>query len=198
MKLLQIIATKMKQFIITNLLLIHSGNYHEKFLAIFKLALVPAAGISVMEKLSTWYIHNHFFIILLIGGLLGDLVMGIWKHLKKRTFSFKKLITGFIEKAGIIVVAYFLCESLIQIISDAELGTIYFKFVSKIMLFIFPAGNAFVNMGIVTDGKFPPLGFLKRFEKFNNDLDPTAFKFDNPNNPKTQQDEENNNADTPL
>lgn len=185
----------MKKFLITNLLAIHSGNYNEKFLAIFKLAMVPAAGISVMEKFSNWYIDNHIFIVLLIGGLLGDLVMGIWKHLKKHTFSFKKMMTGFIEKAGIIVVAYFLCESLIQIISDAELGTIYFKFVSKIMLFVFPAGNAFVNMGIVTDGKFPPLGLLKRFEKFNRDLDLSAFKFDNPN---TQKDEENNNPDSAL
>lgn len=188
----------MKNFIINNLLLIHSGSHVEKFMAILKLAMLPAAGISVMEKFSNWYIDNHIFIVLLIGGLIGDLVMGIWKHLKKHTFSFKKMMTGFIEKAAIIVVAYFLCESLIQIISDAELGTIYFKFVSKIMLFIFPAGNAFVNMGIVTDGKFPPLGLLKRFEKFNADLDLSAFKFNNPNHKKDEDENENNNPDPAL
>lgn len=188
----------MKQFFITNLILIHSGTVSEKFMAIFKIALFPAAGISVMERFSFWYIENYIFIVLLIGSLLADLAMGIWKHLKQHTFSPKKMLTGFIEKSAVIVIAYFLTESLIQIISDAELGTIYFKFVSKIMLFVYPAGNAFVNMGIITNGKFPSIGLLKRFDKFNKNLDLSAFKFDNPNNTKTENNEENNNTDTPL
>ena len=76
----------------------------------------------------------------------------------------------------------FLSESLVQIISETDFGAVYFKAISRLMLFIYPAGNAFVNMGIITSGEFPPAGLLKRFEKFNNNFDLNAFRDENNNN----------------
>lgn len=172
----------MREFITNNLMLIHTGTAGQKITGVFMLSFFPAIGVSLMEKFTAWYIDNHIFIAMLIGAIIADLVAGVWKHLILHTFSFKNLLTGFIEKAGIIVLAYFLSESLVQIISDAELGSIYFKVICKLMIFSYPAGNAFVNMGIITDGKFPPTVFLNKFEKFNKTLDINIFK--NKNNEK--------------
>ena len=36
---------------------------------------------------------------------------------------------------------------------------------------MYPAGSAFVNSSIVTDGKFPPMALLQRFTKFQENLD---------------------------
>ena len=183
----------MKEIILKNALLIHSGTISQKFLAVFNLAAFPAVGFSLVETFSKWYLDNHVIVFLIVGAIICDLFIGVWKHLKLHTFSPKKMLTGFCEKAFIILIGYFLSESLVQILSDADFGTIYIKIVSRLMIFTYPAMNAFVNMGIITNGKFPPLGLIQRFEKFNKHLDPTAFKFNN-DNPQIQDDENTYNG----
>lgn len=182
----------MNDLILKNILLIHSGTISQKFLAVFNLTALPAVGFSLMETFSKWYLDNHLIVFLIVGAIMCDLFIGIWKHLKLHTFSPKKMLTGFCEKAFIILMGYFLSESLVQILSDADFGTIYIKIVSRLMIFTYPAMNAFVNMGIITNGKFPPIGLTKRFEKFNNHLDLNAFKFKD--NPQIKEDENTDNT----
>lgn len=166
----------MKEFISNNLITIHSGGIGGKLWASFKLAAVPAVGLSIYERFTGWYIDSQVFVILLTGGLLGDLIIGIIKHLKLNSFSFKKMLLGFTLKMAIVTIAYFFTEAILQIISEGEMDSIYFKVISKLAIFLFPAGNAAINMGIITNGKFPPLGFLMKFEKFNKTLDINIFK----------------------
>lgn len=163
-------------FIVNNLISIHSGPTYSKIFSALKLAAVPAVGLSISERFAGWYVDAQFFIILLTGGLLGDLIIGIIKHLKLHSFSFKKMLLGFTLKMAIITIAYFFTEAILQIISEGEMDSIYFKVISKLAIFLFPAGNAAINMGIITNGKFPPLGFLMKFEKFNKTLDVNIFK----------------------
>lgn len=160
-----------KQFIIKNLLSIHSSGIGSKMWSSFQLAVVPAVGMTISERLTGWYLESYIFIFMLGVAIIADLVAGVWKHMKFNTFSPKNMIIGFCQKVGLIILVYFLTEAFIQIIADAELDSIYFKVATKIMIFIYPAGNALVNIGIITNGKFPPLAFLKKFEKFNKTLD---------------------------
>lgn len=166
----------MKEFIIKNLISIHSGGVGGKIWASLQLAAVPAVGFTISERLSGWYIESYVFIWMLGFALIADLIIGIWKHMKSGTFSPKMMIMGFCQKIGLVILVYFLTEAFIQIISDANLDSVYFKVATKLMIFIYPAGNALVNVGIITNGKFPPLGFLKKFEKFNKTLDVNVFK----------------------
>lgn len=168
-----------KQFLIKNLLILHSGNAVNKLFSSFKLAAVPAVGLSISERFIDWGVSNQVFISILVGTLFVDLILGVWKHLKMSTFSFKQMILGFCQKIGIVILFYFLSEALIQIISDADLDSIYVKVALKLMLFIYLAGNSLVNMGIITNGKFPPLYFLKRIDKFNKTGDVRAFNLKN-------------------
>jgi hypothetical protein len=161
----------LKQFIIKNLINLHSGSAGGKIFSALKLAAVPAVGLTITEKLSGWYIDSQSFIQIIIGTIFADLFLGVWKHWILSTFSFKKMLLGFIQKLFIVIVFYFLSEAFMQIISDAELDSIYVKVFLKFLLFIWLAGNALVNMGIITNGKFPPLAFLKKIQKFNESLD---------------------------
>jgi len=178
-----------KTFIIKNLLILHSGNAGGKLLSTLKLAAVPAAGLSVAEKISGWYIDSQVYIQILLWTLIADLALGVWKHLNLSTFSFKKMIWGFTQKMFFVIVFYFLSEAFLQIISDAELDSVYVKVFLKFLLFIWPAGNALVNMGIITNGKFPPLAFLKKIHKFNETLDYNDLKIN--------KDEKDTNIDNP-
>nr|DAG72880.1 MAG TPA: holin [Caudoviricetes sp.] len=178
-----------KEFIIKNLIAIHSGDMAGRIWGSLKLAVVPAAGLSLSEKVIGWYIESYVFIWMLGFALIADLIIGIWKHAKNNTFSPKMMILGFCQKIGLVILVYFLTEAFIQIIADADLDSVYFKVATKLMIFIYPAGNALVNVGIITNGKFPPLGFLKKFEKFNKTLDVNVFK--------QKEDEKDINSDTP-
>lgn len=173
----------MKEFISNNLMTIHSGGIGGKVWASFQLAAIPAVGLSISEKLTGWYMDSQMFIIILIALLFADLFLGIWKHWKLRTFSFKKMLYGFCEKIAMTIVFYFLSEVIIQIISDAKLDSIYVKVAFKLMMYLYLGGNALVNMGIISNGKIPPLFFLKRIAKFNQTGDLNLFNF------KEKQDE---------
>ncbi|AZA49566.1 hypothetical protein EG346_15885 [Chryseobacterium carnipullorum] len=175
-----------KEFIIKNLLSIHSGGVGGKIWASLQIAAVPAVGFTISERLFGWYIESYVFIWMLGFALIADLIIGIWKHMKTGSFSPKMMIMGFCQKIGLVILVYFLTEAFIQIISDADLDSVYFKVATKLMIFIYPAGNALVNVGIITNGKFPPLGFLTKFEKFNKTLDVNVFK---------QKDDENKDTD---
>lgn len=179
-----------KDFLIKNLISIHSAGVGGKIWSSIQLAALPAAGLTITEKFSGWYIDSQSFIQILIGTLFADLAMGVWKHWKMNTFSFKNMIYGLTQKMFFVIVFYFLSEAFLQIIADADLDSIYTKVFLRFLLFIWPAGNALVNMGIVTNGKFPPLAFLKRIHKFNETLDY--------NDLKTKKDEAANDSNPPV
>ena len=73
-----------KNFLIKNLLILHSGPAADKIVSAFKLAAVPAVGLSVTERITGWYIESQPFIIILTLALFFDLGVGIAKYLKQQ------------------------------------------------------------------------------------------------------------------
>ncbi|ALR29775.1 hypothetical protein ATE47_04220 [Chryseobacterium sp. IHB B 17019] len=181
-----------KQFIIKNLISIHSGGLGGKIWSSIQLAAIPAVGVTITEKLIGWYIDSQIFIIILVGMLFVDLILGVWKHWKLHTFSFKRMIKGFMEKVGLLILFYFISEALIQIIADADLDSVYVKVPLKLIMFFYLAGNALVNMGIISNGKIPPLALLSRIEKFNKTLNIEDL---NLKNNKDEKDIDSNNPE---
>lgn len=160
-----------KQFILKNLLSIQfSENVSDKIIASVKLATVPAVGVTFSEKILGWYIDSQMTIIVMIGLLFADLILGVWKHWKLSTFSFGEMFKGFLTKAVLVVIFYFIKEALIQILSDADLDSVYVKVPLNLIIFIYLGGNALVNMGIISNGKIPPEILLKRMTKFTKTL----------------------------
>jgi hypothetical protein len=46
----------------------------------------------------------------------------------------------------------------------------------QFIVFIWPAGSAMGNMSILTGGKFPPIGWMKKLERFQENIDINEFK----------------------
>ena len=116
--------------------------------------------------------ESDFFAILTLA-LMIDLLIGMLKHLKINNFSFRDLALGLIIK---VVVAY---GGLLLFMSFASLedGPIveWFIFVSKFTILLYPAGSAFSNMFILTDGRFPPLKFMKKLKSFDEIITPASL-----------------------
>lgn len=154
-------------FIVRNLISIHSGPVYSKIFSSLKLAAVPAVGLSLSEKITGWYLERETYIIILAFSLIADLILGVWKHLELHSFSFEKMLFGFTKKLAFSIVFYFFSEALLQILHDAKFDSLAVTGFLRFLLFAWPAGNVMVNMGILTGGKFPPLFVLNRIAKFN-------------------------------
>jgi len=157
----------LKQFLIKNLLTIHSGGVVGKVWSSVQLAAVPAVGVGISEKITGWYLERETYIIILAFALIADLILGVWKHLENHSFSFEKMLLGFTKKLAFSIVFYFFSEAFLQILRDAKYDLPAVTGFLRFLLFAWPGGNVMVNMGILTGGKFPPLFILNRISKFN-------------------------------
>lgn len=152
------------------------NEYGIKFLSIAIAATVPAFGFSFVERLTGWYIDNEVFLSFVFMAITADLITGVWKHLKKGTFSFKEMTYGLLQKTAVVIMGYVLFEMIHQIVDDVEFIAIYFKVLLQLVVILYPAGSAMDSLSIITDGKFPPIGWMKKKNKFNEDLDLNNFK----------------------
>lgn len=63
-----------------------------------------------------------------------------------------------------------------SILGPGMFVTDYFAVVSRLMVFVYPAGSALMNVAILTDGAFPPVAWMERIKRFNSELDVKQFQ----------------------
>lgn len=165
------------RFFIKNLNAIHNGIGFDKVFAAVKIAAVPAIFISVFEGLSKWYIVNQWFMIYVFYAIAIDHIFGTIVHaFIKKDFTLKKNIKGLLMKISFCIAGYSLFVMIHEITKEIPFIADYFKVLIQFIVFIWPAGSAMGNMSILTGGKFPPIGWMKKLEKFQENLDVTEFK----------------------
>lgn len=157
---------------------LEQGNVFMKLGASLMLSITfsPVAWFWVL--LRDHIIKDVAFAQLLMMCLFIDLICGVWKHLKQHTFNFKLMFTGFIEKVGVTFLGMIVFNSLGAIQEWDKIETIrdYVVLVGKLVNLIYVAGSAFNSMFVITGGKFPPVGWMARMKKFNEDVDIADFK----------------------
>lgn len=165
------------RFFINNLNCIHNGIGLDRIFAAFKIAVVPALLVTVIEGISKWYIHNQTFMIFVFYAIALDHILGTIIHaFVKKDFTLKKNGTGLVMKMGLCIAGYSLFVMIHEIFKGIPFIADYFKVLIQFIVFIWPAGSAMGNMSILTSGKFPPIGWMKKLEKFQENIDITEFK----------------------
>ena len=69
-----------------------------------------------------------------------------------------------------------LFEGVNHIIVAENFITDYLTIVLRLLVFMYPAGSAFVNSSTITNGKFPPSGFIQKLTKFQENININEFK----------------------
>ncbi|KAF2518244.1 hypothetical protein E0W68_09475 [Flavobacterium salilacus subsp. salilacus] len=77
--------------------------------------------------------------------------------------------------------AAILFEIIHNVVKEATLIYDYLKIVTRLIVILYPAGSAFMNMSALTNGVFPPLGWITKIKAFNKDLDLERFTYNNNN-----------------
>lgn len=128
--------------------------------------------------------HADFFTILTLA-ILIDFIIGILKYVQLHKFSFKHMLVGLIVKIAVGFGGMLLFVAFLTL----ETGNVsdWFLTVAKFTVLLYPAGSAFANMFVITNGKFPPISFLKRLDTFDKIITPSALSLEEDEKNKSKQ-----------
>ena len=173
---------QMIRYLLLQFVNIADGDLPTKFLSALKLSLIAYPFILIWDKLVKWGVPNQDYILIVLGAILVDWFFGIWKHLKKRTFSFKQNAFGLIIKIALTTGVGMLFEGLNSIVKDsADIVVLSLSIVTRVIVFLYPAVSAWQNIYIVSGERFPPKAWMDRINKFNENLNVKELTDENAN-----------------
>lgn len=163
-------------FISYHIFIIHKGVITAKIKSSLILGTTASPIAILIEQITDWYVTNMLTIWIIAGAVLADWVVGILKHLIKKTFSWKENGTGLLIKTSMIVIGGFLSESLPHFLGGNDnLFSNGLIMALRLSVFMYPAASCWANMAVVTNGKFPPVGLMNRIKSFNENLNVKEF-----------------------
>lgn len=164
-------------FFLLNLAKIHYGTLAVKLKASFYIALVVSPIAYIAEKITNWYLLNQTYIYWVCVAILIDWALGTAKHLWfTKDFSFRAMGIGILLKLTMAVFAGALFEALPCFFKENNMVSDSLLIITRLSVFMYPAGSAFMNMSVVTNGVFPPVGWMKKMHAFNQTLDLNQLK----------------------
>lgn len=138
------------------------------FIKLNFLIFVPAWFIS---KFTEWTVSNQDFLCGVLLCIAIDHIIGSICHaIIIRDFSFKKNATGLLIKIGICVLSLVIFEIMTLVTQNLPSIFDYLKVLTRLTVISYPVSSAFLNMAILTNGKFPPKGWLEKLKFFNETL----------------------------
>lgn len=171
-------------------IMIHAGTYFAKIKSTIKLGFLISPLVVMTEKaialiigsVEKWTIDNSDYIGVVLVAIAIDHILGTIKHLKIKDFTVKKNLVGLMTKIGLVVACGFLFEGLNIIIHKETFVKDYLTIVTRLIVFLYPAGSAFGNSTFLSNGKFPPQSWLDKLKHFQKNLNPSEFSSKNNNN----------------
>lgn len=164
-------------FIAKNLVAIHTGSVATKIKGAFLLATSISPIAFVVNEVTNWTVTNSAYVEFVLLAIILDHILGSLIHLLvKKDFTFYENIKGLLVKTGLVVAVGLLFEGMGAIVKGESIIEDYITIVLRLLVFMYPAGSAFMNSSIITGGKFPPIGFLKKITRFQENLDLGEFK----------------------
>ena len=172
----------MREFMLNNLVLLYKGGFLTKLNSAIKLSLTPSLAVSAFEYFSGLYLTNLSFLYGALAVIFIDHLLGSYLHyFVERGFTFEKNLMGLVRKLAITLSGYSTLIIMHDALNEIEFLDIYFMVVVKLMVLLYPLGSALGNFSKLTNGKFPPAGFLKKIKNFEEtgDIDSLKSKTDN-------------------
>lgn len=145
--------------------------YKVMFSIIFSVCIVPIMYLG--ELFNVYFLFDIQFIEIVIIFITGALIMGAWKHWRLKTFSHTRLLLGLIEQTLIVTIAMITLNAftLLNELKHSEDAVKYFNLVWKLAILVYLGISIAKSMTIITNGKFPPIGFIRRMKNFNSSLE---------------------------
>ena len=164
--------------LIKNLSFFYHGDFLLKLKSIVLIAFPIGTFSWLLSQFNEWTECNQNYIAVVLICITIDHIVGtIYHAFKLKDFCFKKNAVGTLKKLSLCVLSAILFEVIHSTLQNIPFLYDYLKSVTRLVVVLYPAGSAFINMSALTNGSFPPLGWIKKIKAFNEDLD--IKKFDN-------------------
>lgn len=167
-----ILAT-LKLFI-SHFVAIHNGTLSAKITS----SIFLATMITPFAYASHWLDNNFAYLVLVISSLIMDLILGVYVHaIHFKDFKLKKMVSGFLMKFLFTISGLLMFEIFKAVFEEnhVELGD-YFKLTIALIVVSYPLFSAFGNLFVATNEKFPPIGWMDRIKKFQENLNTNELK----------------------
>lgn len=128
----------------------------------------------VLSIIKWWFSENKQFGEFMCFMLIINMGVGLWFHLKSRSFNFKEFIWKNIGLAAIVVCGYMTLEMLRYTAGDNIAGEI-FKVLIQITTLMYPASKIMKNLYILSNGRFPPEFMMTKIYNFEKNGDLESF-----------------------
>lgn len=176
--------------ILKNLNLIHIGSTTVKLQSTLKLGLLLSPFSLLWDKFKLWTVDNADYITVVLIAIAIDHILGSIKHAWfDKDFTFKKNILGLLMKVGLVAACGVLFEAFNVIIKDDNFIKEYLNIITRLIVFLYPAGSAFGNSAVISGGKFPPQAWLDKLNKFQSSLN-TKDLSEKDNNQQVNEDQD--------
>lgn len=179
-------------FYVNNLVIMHNAPLLAKLKSAAMLAVAMSPLAYIMDRINVWAALNIDYISSVLTVILIDWIVGVLYHLKMRDFSLKKNLLGLLTKLILCALSGVTFEVISELTKHNTFIYEYLMMVTRLMVILYPAGSAFMNMSVLTGGKYPPEAWIKIIKGFNKDLDLNRFK-EKQNEPNYNQDYHDNN-----
>ena len=135
-----------------------------------KVLMTIAPVVFVLDSVNLWYNDNKQFFFFVILSLIMNTVVGMWYHLKNKTFKWEEFFTKNIQMWFILVIVYAMLEFLRLTAGDNIAGEV-FKVTIQIATLLYPISKVLKNCYILSNKQFPPKFIMDKLYKFEQEGD---------------------------
>ena len=151
--------------------LVKMSDRFDYFVAIL-VRLAPVAFL--LETIQWWFEDNKQFGQFMCIALFINMVVGIWFHVKNKSFTWEDFFKKNGTMIAIVIIVYVMLEMLRYTAGDNLAGEL-FKMTIQITTLLWPTSKVFKNVYILSGGEFPPEFIMKRLYDFAKNGDLKAF-----------------------
>lgn len=143
-----------------------------KYAALSIAKIAPFAYI--LDFVDMWFKSNHQFFFFVMVALLGNMLIGAWRHHKAKSFDFTEFLTKNATMGFIIVITYVMLETLRYTAGENIAGET-FRVLIQVMTLLYPVSKAVKNIFILSRGQYPPEFLMRRLYSFERNGDLADF-----------------------
>lgn len=147
-------------------------NERFKYLGLNVAKLAPFAF--VLDMINAWFNENGQFFTFLCVGLLVNMLVGIWKHMKKGTFDWKLFFIKNGEMGVLLIITYVMLDMLRITAGDNFAGEA-FRVLIQVMTLFYPTSKVIKNVYIISKGKYPAKWVMEKLYNFEKNGDLNEF-----------------------
>ena len=124
----------------------------------------------ILDSLGFWFEENKMFFSFIIYTLIVNIAVGVWFHLKNKTFKWEEFLKKNSTMLFVIMLAYPILEFMRLIAGENIAGEI-FKITIQIATLLYPASKILKNLYILSNKQYPPSFLMDKLYKFEQEGD---------------------------